>query len=100
MGLVGFFPRRTGQAVAEPPGIVDQLVEQVRGDACDFFECGADGLGDQLQAGQVTYRGQDVGGIGALRGALAHESGLLEAGQCKVEETVGTVVFSETIAEV
>ncbi|MEU9013901.1 hypothetical protein AB0D12_29875 [Streptomyces sp. NPDC048479] len=38
-------------------------------------------LGDQLQTGQVTDRGQDMGGIGALRGALAHQPGVLESGQ-------------------
>lgn len=72
----------------------------MRGRAGDFFECGADRLGDQLRAGQVTHRGQDVGGVGALRGALAHQSGLLETGQREIEEPVSTVVFSETVTEV
>ena len=65
-----------------------------------FFQCGADRLGDQFQPGQVAHRGQDVGGVGALRGALAHEPGLLEAGQREVEEAVGAAALGETLAEV
>jgi hypothetical protein len=53
----------------------------MRRDAGDFFQCGADRLGDQLQAGQVPHRGQDMGGVGALGGALAHQASLFEAGQ-------------------
>lgn len=45
-------------------------------------------------------RGQDVGGVGALCGALAYQAGLLEAGQGEVEEAVGAVALSETVAEV
>ncbi|WP_258044728.1 hypothetical protein [Streptomyces sp. SM11] len=78
-GLGGVLAQADRPAIAQPPALVDEPVEKVRGCARDFFECGADRLGDQLQAGQVTHRGQDVGGIGALRGALAHQSGLLEA---------------------
>lgn len=99
-GLGGVLAQADRPAVAEPPALVDQPVEQVRGRGGYFFECGAYRLGDQLQPGQVTHRGQDVGGIGALRGALAHQPGLLETGQREVEETVGAAVFSETIAEV
>ncbi len=47
-----------------------------------------------------VYGGQDVGGVGALRGAFAHQSGLLETGQREVEEAAGAVVFGETAAEV
>ena len=72
----------------------------MRGGAGDFFQRGADRLGDQLQPGQVAHRGQDVGGVGALRGALAHQSGLLQAGQREVEEAVGTVALQQTLAEV
>lgn len=61
---------------------------------------GPDGLGDQLQAGQVTHRGQNMGGVGALRGALAHQTGLLETGQRKVEEAVRPAFLDEPIAEV
>jgi hypothetical protein len=72
----------------------------VRGGAGNFFECGANRLGDQLKAGQVPHQGQDVGGVGPLRGALAHQSGLPEAGQRKVEESVSTVIFGETVAKI
>lgn len=64
----------------------------MRGCGGDFFECGADRLGDQLQAGQIAHRGQDVGGVGAQSGALGDEAGLLETGQREVEEAVSTVV--------
>lgn len=70
------------------------------GPGAGFFERGADRLGDQLQTGQVTHRGQDLGGVCALRGAFPHQSGLLEPGQREVEEAIGTVVCSETVAEV
>lgn len=72
----------------------------MRGGAGDFFQCGADRLGDQFQAGQVTHRGQDMSGVGALWGALVHQASLLEAGQSEVEEAVSTVVFGETVSEV
>lgn len=65
-----------------------------------FLQRGAGRLGDHLQPGQVTDRGQNVGGVGALRGALAHQAGLLEAGQREVEKAVGAVAFGETVAEV
>lgn len=35
---------------------------------------GAHGLGDQLRAGQVADRGQDVDGVGALSAAFAHQA--------------------------
>ncbi|WP_274910904.1 hypothetical protein [Streptomyces sp. WZ-12] len=41
-----------------------------------------------------------MGGVGALRGALAHESGLLQARERQIEKTVGAVVLGETLAEV
>ncbi len=69
------------------------------GRAGDFFQRGTDRLGDQFQPGQVAHRGQDVGGVGALRGAFAHESGLLQAGECEVEETVGAVALGEALSE-
>ncbi|OIK25468.1 hypothetical protein [Streptomyces malaysiense] len=72
----------------------------MRGRAGDFFECGADGLGDQLQTGQVAHRGQDVGGTGALRGALADETGLLQAREREVEKTVGSAALGETVTEI
>jgi hypothetical protein len=45
-------------------------------------------------------RGQDVGGVGALRGALAYESGLLQTGECQIEETVGAIALGQTVTEV
>lgn len=100
LGLGGVLAQADRPAVAAPPLLIDQLVQQVRGRTGDFFECGADRLGDHLQAGQVAHRGQDVGGVGALCGALAHEAGLREAGQREAEEAVGAVVFGETVSEV
>ena len=70
------------------------------GRAGHFFQHGTDRLGDQLQPGQVTHRGQDMRGIGALRGAFTHQSGVLHAGQGEIEEAVGAVALDETLAEV
>ncbi|GGV06165.1 hypothetical protein GCM10010211_85920 [Streptomyces albospinus] len=41
-----------------------------------------------------------MGGVGALRGALAHESGLLQARERQIEKTVGAVVLVEALTEV
>ena len=41
-----------------------------------------------------------MGGVGALRGALAHQTGLLETGQREVEEAVSAVALGETVTEV
>lgn len=82
-------PDRT--AVAAPPVLVDQTDQQMPGGAGHFFERGPHRLDDQLQSSQVAHRGQDVGGVGALRAALAHQSGLLEPRQCEVPEAVGPV---------
>ncbi|MFJ6433355.1 hypothetical protein [Streptomyces sp. NPDC091416] len=100
LGLGGVLAQADRAAVAAPPVLVDQLVEQVRGAAGDLVECGTDCIGDQLQPGPIAHGGQDVGGVGALRGALAHQSGLLEAGQREVEKTVGPAVFGEAITEI
>lgn len=70
------------------------------GRAGDFFQRGTDRLGDQFQPGQVAHRGQDVGGVGALRGALAYESGLLQAGERQIKKTVGAVILGEALAEI
>jgi hypothetical protein len=100
LGLGGILAQADWAAVAAPPVLVDQLVKQVRGSAGDFLQRGTDCLGDQLQPGQVTHGGQDVGGVGALRGALAHQPGLLEAGQREVKEAIGAVALGETVAEI
>lgn len=70
------------------------------GRAGDLFQRGTDGLGDQFQPGQVAHRGQDVGGVGALCGALAYESGLLQAGERQIRKTVGAVVLGDALTEV
>jgi hypothetical protein len=49
--------------------------------AGEFLQGGAQRLGDQLQAGQVAHRRQDVGGVGALGGVVADQPGLLQPGQ-------------------
>lgn len=41
-----------------------------------------------------------MGGIGALRGALAYESGLLQTGECQIEKTVGAAIPDDSFAEV
>ncbi|GLY83546.1 hypothetical protein Airi02_014760 [Actinoallomurus iriomotensis] len=55
---------------------------------------------DQIQPGQVAGRGQDMGRIGALRGALTHEPCVLETSQREIEQLVGTIALGETVAEV
>ncbi|GAA1329307.1 hypothetical protein GCM10009647_067980 [Streptomyces sanglieri] len=100
LGPGGVLAQTDLTAVAAPPVLVDQAGQQVRSGAGHFFQHGTDGLGDQFQPGQVAHRGQDVGGVGALRGALAHESGLLQARECQIEKTVGAVVLGQALAEV
>lgn len=51
LGLGGVLAQADRPAVAESPVLMDQLVQQVRGCAGDFFQRGADRLGDHLQAG-------------------------------------------------
>ncbi|WP_285663528.1 hypothetical protein [Actinorhabdospora filicis] len=51
--------------------------------ACKFFQGGAHGLGDQLQAREVADRGDDVGGVAAVRGV--DQAGGLDAFQREVE---------------
>jgi hypothetical protein len=100
LGAGGVLARTDRTAVAAPPLFVDQAGRQVRSRAGRLFQRGADGLGDQLQPGQVTHRGQDVGGVRALGGALADETGLLQAREREVEEAVGSAAAGETLAEV
>ncbi len=72
----------------------------MRSSAGKFFECRADGLGDQLEPGQVAHRGQHMGGVGALGSALTHQPGLGEPGQGEIEQPVGAVSFREPVAEI
>ncbi len=99
LGPGGVLARTHLTAVAAPPFLVDQAGQQVPGRAGCLLQRGADRLGDQLQPGQVTHRGQDVGRVGALRGALAHEPGVLQAGQGQVQEPVRAVVFEKALPE-
>jgi hypothetical protein len=59
LGAGGVLAQADRAAVAAPPFLVDQIVQQVPGGAGDFFQHGAYRLGDQLQAGQVAHRGQE-----------------------------------------
>ena len=67
----------------------------MRDGACDLSQRGPHRLGDQLQSGQVAHRGQNVGGIGALGAAFAHQPGIPEPGQCEVKQTVGAIALGE-----
>jgi hypothetical protein len=87
-------------AVAAAPVVAGQAFQRVDGGAGEFLQCGADRLGDQLQAGQVPHRGQDVGGVGALGGPLADQAGLLQAGQGQVKEPVRPSFLQQPVAEV
>ncbi|MFF2514464.1 hypothetical protein [Streptomyces sp. NPDC058086] len=100
LGPGGVLAQTDQTAVAAPPVLVDQAGQQVCSSAGHFFQRGPDGLGDQFQPGQVAHGSQDVGGVGALRGALAHESGLLQARERQVEKTVGAAVLGEALTEV
>ncbi len=64
-------------AVAAAPLLTGQAFQRMPGGAGDLFQGRPHRLGDQLQAGQVPHRRQDVGGVGALGGALADQPGLL-----------------------
>jgi hypothetical protein len=72
----------------------------VRSGAGEFFRRGTDCLGDRFQPGRVAHRGQDVSGVGSLRDALAYQSGILQAREREVEESVGAVVPGDALAEV
>ncbi|WP_253911351.1 hypothetical protein [Streptomyces sp. CNQ-509] len=51
LGLGGVLAQADRTAVATSPVLVDQLVQQMTGGVGDFFQRGADRLGDQLQPG-------------------------------------------------
>jgi hypothetical protein len=87
-------------ARAASPVLIDQAVQRVSGSAGQFLQGCAHGLGDQLQAGQVAHGGQDMGGIGALGGALANQSGLLQTGQGQIEKPVRPPVLQQAVTEV
>ena len=89
-------------AVAAAPLVIDQAFQHIAGGAGDLFQSRAHRLGDQLQAGQVPHGRQDVGGAGALGGALADQPGLLQPGQGQgqVKEPVRPPVLQQALAEV
>ena len=70
------------------------------GGAGELFQGCSHRLGDQLQAGQVPHGGQDVGGVGALGGAVADQPGLFQPGQGQVKEPVGPAVLQQPAAEI
>jgi hypothetical protein len=70
-GVVQALAQADWPAVAAAPVVIDQAVQDMAGGAGELLQCRADRLGDQLQAGQVAHRRQDVGGVSALGGALA-----------------------------
>ena len=87
-------------AVAAAPLVINQAFQRITGGAGDLFQGRPHRLGDQLQAGQVPHRRQDVGGVGALGGALADQPGLLQPGQGQVKEPVRSPVLQQALAEV
>src|SRR5215471_6300940 len=70
------------------------------GGAGDLFQGCPYRLGDQLQAGQVPHERQDVGGAGALGGAVADQPGLLQPGQGQVKKPVRPPVHQQPVAEI
>lgn len=98
LGPSGVLTQAHRTAVAAPPFLIDQTDQRVRGSAGKFFERGAHSLGDRFEPGQVAHSGQNVGGVGALGDALAHQSSIGEPGQSKVEQAVGAVAFGEPVA--
>ena len=87
-------------AVAAAPVVTGQAFQCVAGGAGEFLQGGAHRLGDQLQAGQVPHRRQDVGGVGALGGAVADQPGLLQPGQGQVKKPVRPPVHQQPVAEI
>ncbi|MEY9940490.1 hypothetical protein ABH932_005296 [Streptacidiphilus sp. MAP5-52] len=87
-------------AIAAAPVLINQAGQQVPGRAGRLLQRGTGRLGDQFQPGQVAHRGQHVGGVGALGGALADQTGLLQAGQSKVQEAVRAPVLHQPLPEV
>jgi hypothetical protein len=100
LGPGGVLAQADRAAVTASPLLVDQAGQQMRGGTGEFFQRGPHRLGDQLQPGQVAYRGQDMSGVGALRGAFAHQPGVLETGQCEVQEAVSVISPDQALAEV
>ena len=100
LGPGGVLAQADRPAVAAAPVVIDQAVQRLPGGAGDLFQGCPHRLGDQFQAGQVPHGRQDVGGVGALGGALADQPGLLQPGQGQVKEPVRPPVLQQPVAEV
>jgi hypothetical protein len=87
-------------AVAAAPVVIDQPGQRVAGGAGELLQGRAHRLGDQFQPGQVPHRRQDMGGVSALRGALADQPGLLQPGQGQVKEPVRPPLLQQPVPEV
>jgi hypothetical protein len=87
-------------AVAAAPVVARQAGQRVPGGAGELLQGRAHRLGDQLQAGQVPHRRQDVGGVGALAGPLTDQPGFLQPGQGQVQEPVRPPLLQQPLAEV
>jgi cytochrome P450 len=83
LGLKGFLPSRAA-TVAPVPVLGDQADQLVPRPAGEFLQRGAHALGDQLQAGQVPHRGQDMSGVTLVSGAFT--PGAVEALAPRIEE--------------
>jgi hypothetical protein len=71
----------------------------VAGGPGDLLQGRADRLGDQFHAGQVPQGGKDMGGVGALGGALADSPASFPPGPGQVKEPVGPPVLQQPVAE-
>jgi hypothetical protein len=101
LGPGGVLAQSNRAAVAAPPVLVDHPdQQQMPGGAGHLLQRGADRLGDQFQPRQAAHRGRHMGGVGALTGALAHQSGLLQALQRQIQQTVDAIVTGQALAEV
>ena len=100
LGPGGVLAQADRPAVAAAPVVVHQAFERLPGGAGEFLQSRADRLGDQLQAGQVPHRRQDVGGVGALAGPLTDQPGFLQPGQGQVKEPVRPAFLQQPAAEV
>lgn len=100
LGPGGILTQPDRTAVAASPLFIHHAGQHVWGGARDLLQRGSHRLGDQLQPGQVAHRGQNMGGIGALRAAFVHEPGLFETGQRQVKQAIGAIALGEAVTEI